>query len=686
MDGSFDIVQELRQLEQQGVLQNLHHIASNNEVLAHSTNDRNQPINNQTNRINYDNDLNETVSNELLFTILDEISDGCIIINSDFIITYINQTTENMLHVSGKEIVGLRIDQIFNQPTAAYFKEQCQLVLFEKKKTSFERNLSNKKTEDIFCFNLLPITIGALILFQKKDDTIYEFNKTDTTDKYRDIFELSPEGIITVNKKSIVTECNPAFLELTGFSKQEIIGKTTLTLPTLPLSTKFQMAQLLQSLLKGEISKDPIAFDWKRKDGELRKGNAIIGLLKKDGKIQGIQAILRDTTDEIAAEQKIKESQERFKALFNNSLELVYIHDFKGNFIDANDACLEALGYTREEIKSLNFQSFLDKKQFLKALHTLKNVKKQGSQKTTTEYTLLCKNGTYLDVETTSSIIYHNGKRFAVQGVARDITERKKAEEEIKKTHNKLKELNKNLEDIVEKRTEQIQILLKQKDDFINQLGHDLKNPLGPLLNLIPVLEKKEEDPQKKELLHVVNRNVLYMKNLVNKTIQLAQLKSPNTTLHYEIFNLKAEVDEIILNNHLMFEENGMQIQNQLPNNLTIHADKLRIQELFNNILNNAVKYRNGQSGQVVISLNAIDQQTVTVSISDQGIGMTKEQLNQVFNEFYKADSSRHDFDSSGLGMSICKRIIEMHGGNIWVESQGLNQGSCFFVQIPLAQ
>jgi signal transduction histidine kinase len=241
--------------------------------------------------------------------------------------------------------------------------------------------------------------------------------------------------------------------------------------------------------------------------------------------------------------------------------------------------------------------------------------------------------------------------------------------------------LNKNLEKRVKERTKDVEKLLKQKDEFINQLGHDLKNPLGPLINLIPLLEEKENDSAKKEMLTVLHRNADYMKNLVVKTLELAVLNSPNTKFSIEIMNLFKEVDQIIGNKKILFDEDKIKFSNKIDHKLSIKADRLRLEELLTNIFENSVKY--SQDG-CRITIDA--EQTsdfVKICIVDNGIGMTKEQTERIFDEFYKADSARHDIQNTGLGMSICKRIVEKHGGSIWVESPGPGKGTTVFFTLP---
>jgi signal transduction histidine kinase len=241
--------------------------------------------------------------------------------------------------------------------------------------------------------------------------------------------------------------------------------------------------------------------------------------------------------------------------------------------------------------------------------------------------------------------------------------------------------LNKNLEKRVQERTEEVEKLLKQKDEFITQLGHDLKNPLGPLINLIPLLEQQEPDSAKKEMLTVLHRNADYMKNLVVKTLELAVLNSPNTRFSIETLNLSKEVNHIIKNKKILFDESSVYISNTIPKNLSIKADRLRLEELLTNIFENSVKYC-----QKVCRISIDAKQTdgfVTISIADNGIGMTPDQIERIFDEFYKADYARHDIQNTGLGMSICKRIVEKHGGRIWVESAGLEKGITVFFTLP---
>jgi len=238
---------------------------------------------------------------------------------------------------------------------------------------------------------------------------------------------------------------------------------------------------------------------------------------------------------------------------------------------------------------------------------------------------------------------------------------------DLKESRDKIQDYNQILEN-----------LLQQKDEFIGQLGHDLKNPLQPLIGLLPMLIEQEKDPKIKESLVVMNQNAEYMRDLIFKTLQLAKLRSSKIKFDFENLNLKKEVDYVIATEKINLDENKISIENKIGENIIINADKLRLAEVFKNLITNSVKYTPESGGKIIIDAKK-DVDIVTVSVQDSGVGMTEDQLKKVFDEFYKADRLTSDYHSSGLGLAICKRIVEKHDGKIWVESPGPGKGSTFY-------
>ena len=244
---------------------------------------------------------------------------------------------------------------------------------------------------------------------------------------------------------------------------------------------------------------------------------------------------------------------------------------------------------------------------------------------------------------------------------------------DLKESRDKIQDYNQILEN-----------LLKQKDEFIGQLGHDLKNPLQPLVGLLPMIIEQEKDPGIKEGLEIMNRNVEYMRDLIFETLQLAKLRSSDIKFDFVKLNLKLELEDVIESQKLALKDNKIDIENNISKEFFVKADKLRLSEVFKNLITNSIKYTSEDGGKIIIDAKK-EKNIVTVSLKDTGIGMSKDQLKKVFDEFYKADQTTSEYKSSGLGLSICKRIIEKHDGKIWVESPGPGKGSTFYFTLKSA-
>ena len=167
------------------------------------------------------------------------------------------------------------------------------------------------------------------------------------------------------------------------------------------------------------------------------------------------------------------------------------------------------------------------------------------------------------------------------------------------------------------------------------------------------------------------------MENLVIKTLKLGQLNSEKIEFMIDNINLWDEINNAIIQNKFLFKKNNVQTSNKVNRKIIVKADKLHLTELLNNLFSNAIKYSK-KGGKLIIDAKD-DKGFVTISIKDTGIGMTQDQIDHIFNEFYKADESRHNLDSSGLGLAISKKIIKKHDGKIWAESAGPGQGTTFF-------
>lgn len=259
----------------------------------------------------------------------------------------------------------------------------------------------------------------------------------------------------------------------------------------------------------------------------------------------------------------------------------------------------------------------------------------------------------------------------------------KELEKKLEETERKLNELNRSLEKKVIERTIEIRKLLQHKIRFIDNLSHDLATPLTPLISLLPLIKKDIKNEKTRELLETCIRNVEYIKRVINNTRELADVSASDFMFNKE--KLNDLVSEVIKKYDVIFKNQKIKVENKIAKNVFIKTEKNKFLKLIDHIISNAVNAMK-EGGTLTFTSKPVKkekQSYIQVSVSDTGVGLTREECDRIFNEFYKTDSSRHKLDSTGLGLAICKVIVEKHGGRIWADSHGKGTGTTISFTVP---
>jgi len=274
--------------------------------------------------------------------------------------------------------------------------------------------------------------------------------------RYRLLAENAEDVIWTVDIAcpTRLTYISPSVTRLLGYSVEETMAKEMEVIFT-PASFNSAMKAFVEEIAR-EQKEHAAQHRSRRLELQLRHKNGSLVdvevnysfILGADGQKHEILAVARDITERKQAEEALRESEEWYQALFDRSLDCVYVHDFEGNFLDANETALKLLGYEREDIPHLNFASLLSQDQLPKALAALQELKDTGIQKQVNEFRVRCKDGSFVDMEVISAVIYRDGKPYAIQGVGRDVTERKGIEETLRESEERYRELANSITDV----------------------------------------------------------------------------------------------------------------------------------------------------------------------------------------------------------------------------------------------
>jgi len=270
--------------------------------------------------------------------------------------------------------------------------------------------------------------------------------------------------------------------------------------------------------------------------------------------------------------------------------------------------------------------------------------------------------------------------------------------EELKRVKDELAALTADLERRISEGTTEIQTLneelrnhskkveglLVQKDQFIYQLAHDLRTPLTPMVAILPLVQEAVHDPESQYLLDMFQKSLRYMEQMVENILELIRLNGQHTIDDFEEIILKDLIDEEIRSQAFLSDEKEIVFSNEVPSDISLCLSRVYSHQLFRNLINNAVKF-NAFKGTVTVRYKETPFDHV-ITIHDTGIGISPDNLSRIWDEFFIADSSRHDPESKGLGLSIVRKIVTLHGGTITAESPGIGKGTTVTITLPKRQ
>lgn len=585
-------------------------------------------------------------------------------------ITRVNIQTEKTFGFSRQELVGKPHDILVPERFVEKHKEEMKnymsnpqvrlmkpgIELYGRKKDGSEfpveislGPLSNEKD------SLILSVVRDISEYHKQKEAILE-----SEGRYRTLVEMAPDGV-TIQSEGTFTFANATAAKILGAeSPQQLIGKSIWDF--VHPEYKEIVEKRFRTMTEEEKGVPLIEEKIIRLDGTPIVVEVVSAPFIYRGKV-ATQTWFRDITWRKAAEQALRESEERYRQIVEHSPLAISIHT-EGKVIFANSTTLRTFGAeSLEEFIGKPVVDFIHPDFRQLSLERIKIMVAENKPAPIIESKFLRLDGTTFIGETISIPSTYGGQHVIITFI-HDITRDKEAEEKLKETMTGLERSNRELE------------------QFAYVASHDLREPLRMMVSFSQLLEKRYKDKldkDAKEFIGFIVDGATRMSKMIDDLLDFSRVGRMGKPI--ELTDYNKSLSEALSNLKVAIQERGAVISHdELP---SVMGDSGQITRLFQNLIGNAIKFCKDRTPKVHISAQLKAKEWI-FSVRDNGIGIAPEHFERIFSIFVRIHS-RGEYSGSGIGLAICNRIVERHGGRMWVESE-LGKGSTFYFTIPVTR
>lgn len=551
-------------------------------------------------------------------------------------------------------------------------------------------------------YPIITLLIGKVLLDQEENKN-YVNRLNQEKNLYKTTLYSIGDGIIVTDNNGIITQINQVAEKLTGWGEKTALGKhLEAVFYTIDENSRYKIENPVNRILeKSSLTEFPGNMLLISRDGkEIPVINSAAPIINNEGAVIGVVLVFRDQSDEREKQLALKQSEEKFRNLFENHVVVKLLIDpVNGNIIDANPAAADYYGYSREQLIQMNLCQIDQRYEEV----TYKDIESPYNAKGQFECRHKLSDGTIRNVEVFNSIIDMNKKEIIHQIII-DITEKKKSESE-------LEQYRKHLEKLVEQRTEELDRLNKNlseqlikelelekqlnlalsnekelnelKTRFIATVSHEFRTPLAALLSSAQMIQRYSSRWTEEKLNEHYNRissTVNYLTQLLDDVLTISRADREILSNNPEKVNLKDLLNSFYQDLESTLNDSHKLVFNSKQEKDSIFIDKKLIRHIIINLLTNAIKY-SPEGGKIELSID-YKEDYLSIIVSDEGIGIDEDEIKFIFDPFFRSKNAV-GIQGSGLGLHIVLRSVEILGGNISVESK-LNNGTKFLLRIPV--
>jgi len=527
--------------------------------------------------------------------------------------------------------------------------------------------------------------------FEKKVEQLKKITDQHETlkqseSKLRAIVETAVDGVVTVDEDGIIHSFNPAAERIFGYLEKDVVGKNFIILQPEPYRNRhdeFIRDQLRTG--KASIIGTRHEIKVRHKDGTIIPVELSVSEVPM-GSRRLYTGIIRDITLRKRAAEELRDSETRLRAILETAVEGIITIDSDSTIESFNPAAEKIFGYKSSEVIGRKLSMLQpdavakDHEQYIRNYLRTNKKKVIGTGR---EVQGVKKDGSVIPLHLSVSEV-RLGERILFTGILRDITELKQAEKRLKIAMQEAEAAN------------------RAKSEFLASMSHEIRTPMNAIIGMADLLGETELTPEQQEYLQIFRTAGENLLDIINDILDISKVEAGKIELEkveFDLYELAEKTCEIM---GIRAHEKGLELACHIASDVPVHliGDPGRLRQVIINLIGNAIKFTH--NGEVVLRImhandakhdmgveaqkgRSTDQDMkenearLLFSVQDTGIGISKKQAASIFSRFIQADSSvTRRYGGTGLGLTISKRLAEMMGGNIWVESK-LDQGSIFF-------
>jgi PAS domain S-box-containing protein len=476
------------------------------------------------------------------------------------------------------------------------------------------------------------------------------------------IVESSDDAIISKSLDGIIQSWNAAAERLFGYTSAEAIGRhISLVIPPDRLAEEDHISSSLQAGTRI----DHFETERVRKDGRRVQISLTVSPIKDDnGNVVGASKIVRDITDRKLAESE----RQKFVTLIENSTDFIGICDLNAVPIFVNRAGLQMIGLEDlDEARTVHVRDFFfpeDQSWIMDDF--LPSVLANGHGEIDVRFRHFRTGEAHWMSYKVLRLDDEAGRPVAIATVSQDVTERRRLEDDLRALASDLADAD------------------RRKDEFLATLAHELRNPLAPLSNTLEILKRSSQDVSLRRGLDTMERQLEQLVRLVDDLLDLSRITHNRIELRRRPVDIASVIRQAALSAQPLADASGHTIEVASAEPIHVHADPVRLTQVFGNLLNNSCKYT--PPGGTIRVTCVREGHEVVVSVSDTGMGIPRDKLTTIFDMFTQVDRALERSQGGlGIGLTLVKRLVEMHGGSVEARSAGEGQGSEFVVRLPIA-